>query len=290
MPRTRIVHLGDLHFGAVSDVAQVDAVLAQMPSLEPSVIAVSGDLTQRARHGEFLAARGFLRQLAASAPLHVSPGNHDVEWWRRPFIPFASQGKYAKYVRYFGSELRPTLRIPGAVIATALTAHGVAWGSLTLNPRDIGTKGHLPRSETRRVAEVFRAAPRHAARVLIVHHNVLRGELSHRMGLARWRQAQRRIAATGAELVLCAHDHQETAATVGGRVVVSTTGTLSTRMRGGRPPVFNVIDVESDRFVLTFHRWNRDAGEFQASDVHQFARHVTYAPEEEPEPAAASGP
>src|SRR6266542_2628101 len=72
------------------------------------------------------------------------PGNHDVEWWRRPLVPFASHALYRKYVRYFGAELTPTLTIPGAVIAGALTSHGVAWGSLTFKLRDLAVKGHLP--------------------------------------------------------------------------------------------------------------------------------------------------
>src|SRR5437870_8073406 len=61
----------------------------------------------------------------------------------------------------------------------------------------------------KRVRAVFTAAPAGQARVLVVHHNVLRGEISRRMGLARWRQAQRRIVESGAEVVLCGHDHQE---------------------------------------------------------------------------------
>src|SRR6185295_3280320 len=107
---------------------------------------------------------------------------------------------------YFGADLTPTLALPGAIIAGALTSHGVAWGSLTLRVRDLAVKGHLPKREI--------------ARVLVLHHNVLRGEISNRMGLARWHQAQRRILASGAEVVLCGHDHQEGAELLGGRVVV----------------------------------------------------------------------
>src|SRR2546422_3879633 len=57
--------------------------------------------------------------------------------------------------------------------------------------------------------------------ILVLHHNVLRGDISKRMGLARWRQAQRRIVASGEEVVLCGHDHQEGAELLGGRVVRS---------------------------------------------------------------------
>src|SRR3990172_9947778 len=93
-------------------------------------------------------------------------GNHDVQWWWRPLVPFAKEVLYRKYVRYFGADLAPTLSIPGAVIAGVLTAHGVAWGSLTFQPRDLAVKGHLPKREILRVKQLFTEADPALARVL----------------------------------------------------------------------------------------------------------------------------
>jgi len=106
----------------------------------------------------------------------------------------------------------------------------------------------------------------------VLHHNVLRGEFSRRMGLARWRRAQRRIVETGAELVLCGHDHQEGAEQLQGRVVVSTAGTLSTRTRGGRPSSFNFVTIEPSAVQVTIFRWEAERGKFRASDTLAFAR------------------
>src|SRR6185503_4934085 len=97
----------------------------------------------------------------------------------------------------FGSTLTPTIDLPEAVIAGALTSHGVSWGSLTLRPRDIAVKGHLSAKEAKRLTAVFAKARPEQVKILVVHHNVLRGELSQRMGLARWKQAQRRLLQTG---------------------------------------------------------------------------------------------
>ena len=98
----RIVHLSDTHFGGVADLRQVQAIEELVPDLDPRAIVISGDLTQRGRHGEFQAARAFVRELERSAPVLVIPGNHDVQWWWRPFIPFSPQAKYRKYSQYFG--------------------------------------------------------------------------------------------------------------------------------------------------------------------------------------------
>jgi 3',5'-cyclic AMP phosphodiesterase CpdA len=275
----QILHLADLHFGGVADIAQVEALEHMLPDLNPDAIVVAGDLSQRARHGEFQRARAFVRAAAQTAPVLVIPGNHDVQWWWRPLIPFGRRAIYAKYRRYFGDDLTPTNALPGVVIASALSSHGVAWGSLTFKPRDLAVKGHLPRKEMERVTRIFAAAPRDAARVLVVHHNVLRGEISQRMGLAHWRRTQRRIVASGADVVLCGHDHEEAADVLAGRVVVSTTGTLSTRTRGGRPSCFNFVSIEPTAVQVTFFRWEAQRGKFRASDTFAFARGPSVEPQ-----------
>jgi len=268
----QLLHVSDPHFGGLANIEQIEALEAMIPDLRPDAVVITGDVSQRARHGEFQRARALVQLAARTAPVHVIPGNHDVCWWTRPLIPFGKRPLYAKYARYFGGELTPTLAIPGAVIAGALTSHGVAWGSLTLRPRDLAVKGHLPKRELERVRGVFAAAPPEQARVLALHHNVLRGEISGRMGLARWRRAQRRIAACGAEVVLCGHDHQEDADVLDGRVVVSTASTLCRRTRGGRPPSFNFVTIEPTAVHITFFRWDSEGGKFRASDTAAFAR------------------
>ena len=268
----QILHLSDPHFGGVADIRQIEAVERMIPDLRPDAVVISGDVAQRARHGEFQRARAFVNLARETAPVHLIPGNHDVQWWWRPFIPFDKGPLYAKYRRYFGDDLAPTLTLPGAVIAGALTSHGVAWGSLTTRLRDIAVKGHLPKREMERVRQVFAAAPGDAARVLVVHHNVLRGDISQRMGLAHWKRAQRRIVESGADVVLCGHDHQEGADMLGGRVVVSTAGTLSTRSRGGRPSSFNFVTIEAAAVQVTLFRWDGERGRFNASDTFAFAR------------------
>jgi predicted phosphodiesterase len=180
---------------------------------------------------------------------------------------------YQKYRTYFGADLTPTLTIPGgAVIASALTANGAAWGSLTPRLRDIAVKGHLPKREMERVRSVFRQAEPGLARVLVLHHNLLRGQLSRRMGLARWKRAQRRVVAAGTDVVLCGHDHQESAEQLDGKVVVSTAGTLSTRARGGRPVSFNFVTIDPTAVQVTIFRWDANRQRFQPSDTAAFAR------------------
>jgi 3',5'-cyclic AMP phosphodiesterase CpdA len=266
-----LVHLSDLHFGGHADLAQIEALEEFVPTLGATAAVISGDLTQRARHGEFQAARAFLNRIRTHLPMLVVPGNHDIEWWKSPFGVMGHSVKYRKYSMYF-RPLTPVLEVPGALIAGALSAYGVAFGSLTWNIRDVAVIGHLPASETKRVKAIFDAAPPTAARILVLHHNVLPGGISRRMGLASWRSAHRRLLGVGADVVLCGHDHQEGAGQVADSLPVSTAGTHSFRTRHGRPSVFNLVTIDQRAVHVQHFRWESSGRHFLKSDVTSFAR------------------
>jgi 3',5'-cyclic AMP phosphodiesterase CpdA len=270
--RLTLVHLGDLHFGAHVDLDQIAALERLVPELRPDAIAISGDLTQRARHGEFQRALALVETFRRTAPTLIVAGNHDTTWWRSPFDLLGTSWKHAKYRRYFGDDLGPVLERPGMIMVGALTAHGLAAGSVTWNLRDLTVKGHLPRRETDRSRGLFAQAPAAAARVLVIHHNVLRGEISRRMGLAHWRDAHRRLAESGADLVLCGHDHQESVGQIDGRVVVAAAGTHTSMSRGHRPSVFNLVTLEADAVTVRYFRWQADERRFVPADEFRFAR------------------
>ena len=60
-----IVHLSDIHFGSV-DPLVVNPLIEAVNGLKPDLVAVSGDLTQRARSHQFKAARAFLDRFNAA--------------------------------------------------------------------------------------------------------------------------------------------------------------------------------------------------------------------------------
>jgi 3',5'-cyclic AMP phosphodiesterase CpdA len=266
-----VAHISDLHFGGRADIPQLAVLARFLPTLGPRAIVVSGDQSQRARHGEFQAALGFFEQLAATAPLHLIPGNHDAEWWRSPLGLLGQEIKYRKYRKYF-PELVPVLRLDGLVIAGMLSAHGLALRSLTLNPNDTAVKGYLPASEVTRVRELFRELPPETIRLAVLHHNVLPGVISHRWGLARPHAAQRALLTLDADLVLCGHDHTEGAGQIDGRLPVSTAGTHSLRTRGGWPSAFNLIRLNDRQIQIQHYLYAREAATFRPGDTVIYAR------------------
>jgi 3',5'-cyclic AMP phosphodiesterase CpdA len=268
-----IVQLSDLHFGRDVDLEQIRALQTLIPTLAPTAIVVAGDLTQRARFGELQAAVAFADHLRAVAPTLVIPGNHDVQWWASPLGVAGTRLKYRKYRSLFGESLTPGLELPGLVLASTLTSHGWALGSTTWKFwRDSTVKGHLPAAEVDRAAAELERSPADALRVMVMHHNLLRGKISRRMGLAHWRRAQARVVGSGADVVLCGHDHQEGAELLADRVVVSTSSTHTTRTRGHRPSAFNVVTADRDTIAVTHYPWDRAGSRFVPGAPGRFPR------------------
>src|SRR3712207_7781900 len=71
----RIAHISDLHF-CRTDPEAVEALATELNADPPDLVAVSGDLTMRARSREFRAARAFLDRLRAGARGARQPRHH----------------------------------------------------------------------------------------------------------------------------------------------------------------------------------------------------------------------
>jgi 3',5'-cyclic AMP phosphodiesterase CpdA len=243
---TTVFHVSDLHFGWPAVPEQIDAIEQIIQTQKFDVVAISGDLSQRSRSGEFQRAAVFIRDAKKVSRVITIPGNHDVAWWKAP-LGFGEKAKvYANYRRFIDRNLEPVLHAPGATFVGINTAHGVTRRTLTWNLRDISIIGDIHKKQLDKAAELFaKSAPRDA-RVIVMHHNPVRGELSQRHGLKNTQRILGAFAEMGVDLVLCGHDHQESVHYIEHTrkgTVISTAGTVSNRSRGGRPSSVNVIDI-----------------------------------------------
>ena len=278
-----LVHISDLHFGRPAVAERLDALKDFIAQTGPDAVAVSGDLTQRCSNREFSNARAYLDTIGEIAPYVVIPGNHDIRWLGAVarnlglaglFREQAHKFKYSRYVRYFSNDLSPSLEVPGVVIAGVNTAHGITRGSITRRFRDLGVIGQVKHADIVRVREIFEHAAPDAARIVMMHHNPIRGELSGRHGLANTEQALHAFADLGTELILCGHDHQDAVHTIdrGARgLIISTAGTISNRIRPGRASSFNVVEINDHELHITAHAWRQGKG-FLPSEDRTFPR------------------
>lgn len=274
----RIFHVSDLHFGRPAVPAQVAALEAHVERERYDVVAISGDLTQRARSGEFQRAAAFVRDAGRVSQTIVIPGNHDVAWWKAPFGIGRDDALYATYRAYIGPDLEPVLRVdgtPGATFVGINTSQGVIAQTLTWNVRDLSIIGHVRRAQIDRAAAEFARTPATDLRVIVMHHNPVKGELSQRHGLKHTPRVLGAMAEIGVDLILCGHDHQEAVHAIGETrkgTIVSTAGTVSSRSRGGRPSSANAITVTPDAIAVTTLVWSAEARDFVPGPHRTFAR------------------
>jgi len=278
----RILHTSDLHFGRTEVDVHLESLRKNIEILKPDAVAVSGDLTQSCSLREFQKARDYLNRIRETAAVTVVPGNHDIRWLGAVarnlglFDQRAHEYKYSRYTQYISKDLSPSLEVPGAVIAGLNTAHGISRGSLTTRLRDLGVIGHIKRADVEQARKAFSGAERHAARIVMIHHNPIKGEITGRHGLANTSEALHFLSEAGAELILCGHDHQEaihTAEQTDPDLVISTAGTISSRLRDGRPASFNMVETSSERINITTYTW-KDR-EFQPSQSFSFERRMS---------------
>jgi 3',5'-cyclic AMP phosphodiesterase CpdA len=270
-----VFHVSDLHFGRPAVPAQIEAIEAIIQGEKFDVVAVSGDLSQRARAGEFQRAEVFLRDAQKVSKTIVVPGNHDVAWWRAPFGVGRKDKLYENYTKFISGDLEPVLRVPGATFVGLNTSHGVTLRTLTWNLRDISIIGDIKREQFRKAEIAFTQSPPTDGRVIVMHHNPVKGELSKRHGLKRTKKILGAFAAMGVDLILCGHDHQESVHYIEHTkkgTVISTAGTVSSRSRGGRPSSVNVIRILPAQIEVTTHIWSETRRTFVAGPHECFER------------------
>ena len=84
----RLFHLSDIHFG-LEDRRALAWVEQRIREEGPAAVAITGDLTMRARQREFSAACDWI--LGLKAPVTVEVGNHDLPYFNlieRFFDPY----------------------------------------------------------------------------------------------------------------------------------------------------------------------------------------------------------
>jgi 3',5'-cyclic AMP phosphodiesterase CpdA len=148
-----IAHISDVHFGR-EDAGAAEALLEDLRQTAPSLVVVSGDLTQRARRDQFRRARAFLARIAA--PCLIVPGNHDIPLYdvlRRVRAPFG------RYRRYIASDLAPLWVDDELAVLGVNTARPEVWKS-----------GKIAPAQIEQIRDRLGPLPASLFRVVVTHH------------------------------------------------------------------------------------------------------------------------
>ena len=252
------MHLSDLHFGRTRP-DLLDPLVRAVNAAAPDLVAVSGDLTQRARSAQFRAARAFLDRL--DAPWLAVPGNHDV-----PLHNLAARllDPWTRYRAWIAFDLQP--RFSDAEVSVV--------GLNTVNPFE-WQRGRIGRRAVRFACAALRHEPEGRTRIVVAHHPFEHapGETKALMrGAARGVKA---LADCGADIVLTGHLHAWRAepfaaapAGIGALQVQAGTG-LSTRLRG-EDNDFNLLTLEAGEVVVERFVAVRGAADFAPAASRRF--------------------
>ena len=270
-----VFHCSDLHFGHPAVPEQYEAMERLIAENRFDVVAISGDLSQRARSGEFQRARAFIKHAEEFSKVVCIPGNHDVAWWKSPFSLGDETSMLANYRKFISDDIEPVVHIPGVTFAGLNTSHGVITQSLTWRLRDISIIGVVRKEQVDGLRRTFAAAPAGDIRVVVMHHNPIKGELSQRHGLKHTARVLGAFADMSVDLVLCGHDHQDAIHFIEHTkkgTVISTAGTVSNRMRGGRPSSVNSIRLSDDKIDVATLVWSQSDNDFIPGPAKCFRR------------------
>jgi 3',5'-cyclic AMP phosphodiesterase CpdA len=266
-----ILHLSDVHFGPpyVSKVGE--AMIARAQEMNPDIIVVSGDFTQRAKREQFAAAREFLDALPR-VPTIVTPGNHDVPMYRvleRVFSPFAL------YQEYISRQLDSVMRREDIVI--------VALNST--KPLEALTNGRIHRWQLDFAADAFQSAPENAFRVVVAHHHFAPApDWEGGQVMPNAKRAMDRFTDLKVDLVMGGHLHR---AYIGNSldvypgkdrehgIIIVQAGTATSRRGRAREREknsFNFIRIADEIVRITHHMYFEDVGGFAPISRHIFPR------------------
>lgn len=260
-----LVHLSDLHFGRV-DEQIIEPLITAVTEIDPDVVAVSGDLTQRARSHQFREARAFLDALPK--PQIVVPGNHDVPL-HNIFARFLQP--LDKYKRYITDDLQPVYADDEMVVVGVNTAR-----SLTVKG------GRINEDQVARIREKLCGLSDDLVKTVVTHHpfDLPEGHSDSDL-VGRAQMAMTGLADCGADLFLAGHLHvSHTGHTAkrynirGHSALVVQAGTASSTRGRGEANSFNVIRISHPEITVQRLTWQPVSSTFALSSEENF-RHST---------------
>jgi 3',5'-cyclic AMP phosphodiesterase CpdA len=253
-----IVHLSDLHFGRIQE-GTIEALARAVHEIRPDLIAISGDLTQRARRMQFKQARDFLRSLPARTI--IVPGNHDVPLYNI-YSRFTRPLNY--YRRYISEELEP-FYVDDEIAAQGLnTARSLTFTRGRVNERQITLL-------ERRLAPL-----KDVTKIVVTHHPFdLPERYPDHALVGRARMALKQLASSGIDLFLAGHLHVGITDRMtlrfkiaGHSALLVQAGTATSTRTRGEANSFNVIRIHPPRIVVE---------RFDAVEKNALFRHVATA-------------
>ncbi len=247
-----ILHISDLHFGRIHR-EMIAPLIAAAWEIRPDLVAVSGDLTQRAFVRQFKEARSFLDALPR--PRIVVPGNHDIPLFN-PVLRLCCP--LSRFTRYITNDLSPQHVDDEIAVLGANTTRAL-----------IGKGGRINIEQVEDICDRFFRLQRGQTRIVVTHHPF---DLPHGFSevnlVGRSKMAMERFAECGVDLFLSGHLHRAgTGSTArymirGFSSLLVRAGTVISKRERGEMDSFNVIRVAPPKISVQILIWQPEICRF----------------------------
>jgi 3',5'-cyclic AMP phosphodiesterase CpdA len=257
-----IAHLSDLHFGRI-DPATLQPLIAALQKIQPDLVAVSGDLTQRARIAQFKEAKAFLNSLPS--PQIVVPGNHDLPLDNlvlRLFSPLS------RFKRYITRDLAP-VHIDDEIAVLGLNT----------TRRMLVKNGRVNVEQVSGINKQFGNLRGSHTRIVVTHHPFdLPSGFDDAQRVGQSRMAMTNFAKSGVDIFLAGHLHVTHAGNTerfeiaGHTALVIQAGTATSTRGRGELNSFNVIRIQESELSVETYGWQPAHQSFSPSTIKYFRR------------------
>lgn len=259
-----IVHISDIHFGQADD-GVVERLVEKVVELRPDLLVVSGDLTQRARAGQFREAQAFLGRLPQ--PQLIVPGNHDVPLYNI-FDRFVQP--LTKFKKFITSDLTPEfldeeLAVFGINTARSLTIKG----------------GRVSEEQVEALQRQLCSIEEEKVKIIVTHHPFdLPEGFDEDDIVGRAKKVMPKLVECGADVFLAGHLHVSHVTHSARRyrlengysALIIQAGTAASTRERGEENSFNLLELENPFLTVKRFQCSIPEAGFHLATTEQFSR------------------
>lgn len=251
----------------------LEALIADIESIRPDHIAITGDLTHLGTAREFEQAAAWLQRVGTPQQVTVVPGNHDAyvaEPWEQTFSLWSpymgSDGQTPKHGGGAGATF-PSLRVRGCFALIGVSS------AVPSSP--LLATGRVGRRQLEALSEVLRRTGAAGLfRILLLHHPAVPGSIQWRKRLTDAEELASVISQQGVELVLHGHAHRSSLSwlpTPDGRApAVGVCSVSELSEHAARRAQYHLYSIRkqpgSPRVTMSVRRYSRRRGAFVSVD------------------------
>lgn len=237
--KTLLFHISDIHFGLEDNIA-LDWAAKEIARRKPDAVAITGDITMRARHSEFDAATNWIKSL--DVPVTVEVGNHDMPYFNL-IERFVNPYKRFEKIK---SLVERQIDMPGLAIVPLKTA-------VRAQPRWPWSYGWVTERALAKSLAAIDALPAGTRALVAVHHPLVEAGTKGQALTRGGDNALAELAKRNIVAVISGHVHDAfdiIKDTPNGPVRMIGAGTLSKRTRS-TPPSFNELVWDGKTIEVT---------------------------------------